>query len=72
MHTNTTINSLNREHLRSLVDFLADLGQPYLSMNMVIRTGDAVGRMEIGYQEIGRIVLPLKERAQEPARLALF
>jgi radical SAM protein with 4Fe4S-binding SPASM domain len=65
VHTNTTINSLNREHLGALVDFLADLGQPYLSMNMVIRTGDAAGSMEIGYQEIGGTVLPLKDRAEE-------
>jgi radical SAM protein with 4Fe4S-binding SPASM domain len=65
VHTNTTINSLNRDHLLNLVDFLAEMEQPYLSMNMVIRTGDAVGSMEIGYQEIGDLVLPLKERANE-------
>jgi radical SAM protein with 4Fe4S-binding SPASM domain len=65
VHTNTTINSLNRDHLLALVEFLAEMGQPYLSMNMVIRTGDAVGSMEIGYQEIGELVLPLKERANE-------
>jgi len=41
VHTNTTINRLNRDHLLALIDFLADMGQPYLSMNMVIRTGDA-------------------------------
>ncbi|MGD8623627.1 MAG: PqqD family peptide modification chaperone [Anaerolineae bacterium] len=65
VHTNTTINSLNRAYLLDLIDFLAQMEQPYLSMNMVIRTGDAVGRMEIGYQEIGDLVLPLKERANE-------
>jgi radical SAM protein with 4Fe4S-binding SPASM domain len=65
VHTNTTINSRNRDHLLDLVDFLAGMEQPYLSMNMVIRTGDAVGSMEIGYQEIGDLVLPLKERANE-------
>jgi len=65
VHTNTTINSLNREHLLDLIDFLADMEQPYLSMNMVIRTGDAVGSMEIGYDEIGELVVPLKERANE-------
>jgi radical SAM protein with 4Fe4S-binding SPASM domain len=63
VHTNTTINRLNRDHLLDLVDFLADMEQPYLSMNMVIRTGDAVGSMEIGYGEIGDLVLPVKERA---------
>jgi radical SAM protein with 4Fe4S-binding SPASM domain len=65
VHTNTTINSLNRDHLLALVDFLAGMGQPYLSMNMIIRTGGAVGKMDIGYSEIGDLVLPLKERAQE-------
>jgi radical SAM protein with 4Fe4S-binding SPASM domain len=63
VHTNTTINRRNRAHLLELVDFLAEIEQPYLSMNMVIRTGDAVGTMEIGYEEIGDLVLPLKERA---------
>ena len=65
VHTNTTINSRNRDCLLDLVDFLAEMEQPYLSMNMVIRTGDAVGSKEIGYDEIGAIVLPLKERANE-------
>jgi radical SAM protein with 4Fe4S-binding SPASM domain len=65
VHTNTTINSLNRQHLLALVDFLAEMQQPYLSMNMVIRTGDAVGSMEIGYREIGDLILPVKERANE-------
>lgn len=65
VHTNTTINSLNRHHLLALVDFLAEMQQPYLSMNMVIRTGDAVGSMEIGYREIGDLILPVKERAKE-------
>lgn len=65
VHTNTTINRLNRDHLLSLVDWLGEMGQPYLSMNMVIRTGDAVGSMEIGYQDIGELVLSLKARANE-------
>lgn len=65
VHTNTTINHLNRDHLLSLVDWLGEMGQPYLSMNMVIRTGDAVGSVEIGYQEIGELVLSLKERAND-------
>jgi radical SAM protein with 4Fe4S-binding SPASM domain len=65
VHTNTTINSVNRHNLLALVDFLAEMQQPYLSMNMVIRTGDAVGSMEIGYREIGDLILPVKERASE-------
>jgi radical SAM protein with 4Fe4S-binding SPASM domain len=65
VHTNTTINSQNRNCLLDLVDFLAGMEQPYLSMNMVIRTGDAVGSMEIGYEEIGELVVALRDRAQE-------
>jgi radical SAM protein with 4Fe4S-binding SPASM domain len=98
-HTNTTINALNRDHLHALIDFLADLGQEYLSMNMVIRTGDAVvasqkekitpalagtagareseklsfasrnsqlaiPNSDIGYKEIGQLVLALKQHTE--------
>ncbi|UCC89095.1 MAG: PqqD family peptide modification chaperone [Anaerolineales bacterium] len=64
-HTNTTINARNRHALPGLVDFLAGMGQEYLSMNMVIRTGEAVGVPDVRYDEIGSVVLPLKERAEE-------
>ena len=63
-HTNTTINSRNLHALPALIDFLADLCQEYLSMNMVIRTGEAVGVSDIRYEEIGDVVLPLKQRAE--------
>jgi radical SAM protein with 4Fe4S-binding SPASM domain len=65
VHTNTTINTLNRDSLLELIDFLAGMEQPYLSMNMVIRTGGAVGQPDIGYDRIGKVVLPLKERTEE-------
>jgi radical SAM protein with 4Fe4S-binding SPASM domain len=65
VHTNTTISSDNRDHLPALIDFLADMGQPYLSMNMVIRTGGAAGQPDIGYAEIGDVVVALKRRAQD-------
>jgi radical SAM protein with 4Fe4S-binding SPASM domain len=48
-----------------LIDLLAGMGQEYLSMNMVIRTGGAVGVPDIGYDRIGEIVLALKERTEE-------
>jgi radical SAM protein with 4Fe4S-binding SPASM domain len=64
-HTNTTINGRNRHALPALVDFLVDMGQEYLSMNMVIRTGGAVGVPDIRYDEIGEVVLPLKQHAEE-------
>jgi radical SAM protein with 4Fe4S-binding SPASM domain len=72
-HTNTTINQHNRDYLFGLIDFLANLGQEYLSMNMVIRTGDAVQNpksqlpntnSEIGYTGIGELVMSLKKHAE--------
>jgi radical SAM protein with 4Fe4S-binding SPASM domain len=63
-HTNTTINTQNVAALPGLIDLLADMGQEYLSMNMVIRTGDAVGKHEVDYRTIGEIVLRLKEQAE--------
>jgi radical SAM protein with 4Fe4S-binding SPASM domain len=64
-HTNTTINDHNHQALPALIDLLADMGQEYLSMNMVIRTGGAVGVPDVSYDRIGDIVLALKERANE-------
>ena len=64
-HSNTTINTRNVHALPALVDMLADMGQEYLSMNMVIRTGGAVGVPDISYEEIGDIVLALKRRAED-------
>jgi radical SAM protein with 4Fe4S-binding SPASM domain len=64
VHTNTTINRHNRAALHSLIDLVAALGSEHLSMNMVIRTGDAVGQADIGYAEIGPLVLELKKHAE--------
>lgn len=63
-HTNTTVNTDNVASLPALIDLLAEMGQEYLSMNMVIRTGDAVGKQEIDYTAIGAIILRLKDRAE--------
>jgi radical SAM protein with 4Fe4S-binding SPASM domain len=63
-HTNTTINTHNLDALPAMIDRLAALGQEYLSMNMVIRTGGAVGVRDIRYEEIGDIILPLKKQAE--------
>ena len=76
-HTNTTINARNCHALPALIDLLAEMGADgrfkkrlsspveYLSMNMVIRTGGAVGVPDISYDQIGEIVMALKERAEE-------
>ena len=63
VHTNTTINDRNVRALPGLVDLLGEMGQEYLSMNMVIRTGGAVGVPDVDYSRIGEIVVALKERA---------
>ena len=64
-HTNTTINIRNRHALHELIDFVADLGSQYLSMNMVIRTGGAVGVPDIGYRDIGDLIVELKNHTEE-------
>ena len=70
-HTNTTINARNRHALPAFIDLLAEMGADwgspveYLSMNMVIRTGEAVGMPDISYDQIDDIVLSLKERAED-------
>jgi len=64
-HTNTTINERNLQALPALIDLLADMGQEYLSMNMVIRTGGAVGTPDVNYERIGEVVLRLKKQAEE-------
>jgi radical SAM protein with 4Fe4S-binding SPASM domain len=64
VHTNTTINDRNLDALPALVDLLGEMGQEYLSMNMVIRTGGAVGVPDVNYERIGEIVVTLKERAE--------
>jgi radical SAM protein with 4Fe4S-binding SPASM domain len=64
VHTNTTINDRNLEALPALIDLLGEMGQEYLSMNMVIRTGGAVGVPDVNYERIGEIVVALKERAE--------
>jgi radical SAM protein with 4Fe4S-binding SPASM domain len=65
VHTNTTINRHNRNALHGLIDLVAELGSEHLSMNMVIRTGDAVGQTDIGYADIGPLVLDLKQHAED-------
>jgi radical SAM protein with 4Fe4S-binding SPASM domain len=64
-HTNTTVNTRNLHALPALIDLLAEMGQEYLSMNMVIRTGEAVGVPDVSYEEIGGIVTALKARAED-------
>ena len=68
VHTNTTICAQNVDCVLQMVDFAADeLGHEYLSMNMVIRTGSAVGddQQSIGYSQIEAVLMPIIKRSQE-------
>jgi MoaA/NifB/PqqE/SkfB family radical SAM enzyme len=61
-HTNTTICTGNREHLKPLAKFVKDeYDAPYLSMNMIIPTGIARDNdnIKIGYSTIGDIIRPV-------------
>ena len=56
VHTNTTLCSLNREHLEELVERVASLGTGRFSMNLIIPTGSAVRELVVRYREAGDIV----------------
>jgi len=58
VHTNTTICSLNKDHIKELIDFLVDeLKSEYFSANMVIRTGAAL-KNDVGltYTEMAKLL----------------
>ncbi|HIE24018.1 MAG TPA: radical SAM protein [Candidatus Korarchaeota archaeon] len=58
VHTNTTICSLNKDHIKGLIDFLVDeLNSEYFSANMVIRTGTALENdVGLTYTEMGKLL----------------
>ena len=57
VHTNTTINAANADHLADLVRLVAGLGLRRMSMNMVIPVGSAGGLdLQVSYSRIGPIV----------------
>jgi radical SAM protein with 4Fe4S-binding SPASM domain len=61
-HTNTTICQKNKNHLIPLIQFLKEeFDSPYLSMNMIIKTGIARDNdnMDINYSSIGDIIEPV-------------
>jgi radical SAM protein with 4Fe4S-binding SPASM domain len=65
VHTNTTICPQNLGEIERLPDLVAELGNEYFSMNMVIRTGGAAGDgNEVGYTQIGDIITRIHARAQ--------
>jgi len=76
VHSNTTLCPQNRDALEELIVFIArDLGLRTMSMNMVIRTGEALSdrKMEISYTEVAGLIpgiLDLAER--EGVRLVWY
>jgi len=68
VHTNTTINLKNRDHLIPLVDFIKyEFDFPYLSMNMIIKTGTAQenDNQNVSYSTIEDIVKPVIEHCNK-------
>ena len=66
VHTNTTVNSRNAEHLVDLVKFVAKIGMARMSMNMVIPAGSASGReLQISYSKIWSFVEPARNAARK-------
>jgi radical SAM protein with 4Fe4S-binding SPASM domain len=57
VHTNTTINTANVDHLSALVERVAELKLKRMSMNLIIPAGTARSReLQIPYHRIGAIV----------------
>jgi radical SAM protein with 4Fe4S-binding SPASM domain len=76
VHTNTTLCPVNAGACEGLIEFIGrDLGLQTMSMNMVIRTGEAKreGRMEISYTEVAALLPSLLETARrEDVRLVWY
>ena len=76
VHTNTTLCPDNAAVGEELIHFISrDLGLKTMSMNMVIRTGEAKreGRMEISYTEVAALLPGLLETARsEGVRLVWY
>ena len=68
VHTNTTLCPDNAAAGEELITFISqDLGLKTMSMNMVIRTGEAKreGRMEISYTEVAALLPGLLAKARD-------
>ncbi len=79
VHTHTTINRLNAEHIEGMPALAKSLGLPRLSMNMVMPCGSArptghagtedsqpaSGQVSLRYREIGDLVKLVKRTARD-------
>lgn len=68
VHTNTTVNQQNADHLAAIIDLAGDLGLPHVSMNQLIPTGTPnLARhqgLRIRYRDIGRYVMQAKTHSE--------
>lgn len=66
VHTNTTVNRLNADHLTGIVGLVKDLGLDRLSMNMVIPCGSAPDAdVTITYTQMAAVIDGVKRAARE-------
>ena len=66
VHTNTTVNRINSEHLRGIVSLSKKLGLDRLSMNMVIPCGSAPDAdVTITYTKMADLIDDVKKAARE-------
>jgi radical SAM protein with 4Fe4S-binding SPASM domain len=74
VHTNSTLCPDNMDAAGGLIRFVArDLGLRTMSMNMVIRTGVALGTMEVSYSQVAERLPELLEIARsEGLRLVWY
>lgn len=66
VHTNTTINRLNVDHVEGMADLARSLGLPRFSMNMVMPCGSTdTGETALRYSDIGEAVTRVKRHARD-------
>ena len=66
VHTNTTVNRLNADHLPAIVRLVKEMGLDRLSMNMVIPCGSAAdAEVTISYTRMATIIDEVKRSARE-------
>jgi radical SAM protein with 4Fe4S-binding SPASM domain len=68
VHTNTTLNKINKEECIQLARFVKEkLGLERFSMNLVIPTGSSVfnNGLVIKYSEVGEIILKIQEASKK-------
>jgi len=66
VHTNTTLNQLNKDHLEELVSFISTLGTKRFSMNLIIPTKATIAsELAITYTEAADIIKNIQTLADK-------